>query len=339
MFKEVTIQVPGKLFIAGEYGVTRPNGKALVAAIETPFFVSVKERSGLSKFHTNVGLEDFEFDVNHFEVPNHSWNFATQALKNCIELIQSEKIDQFSELKHPLPQLLISIESDLGFGENKKGYGSSASVVVGVTQAVNQFLDGKIPEDLQFEAAAKAHREVQKSGSMGDVASITTHGVIFYQAPDEHFKNWKIETQEWKKNNWSTYIVRTGKSVKTAEKLTLSLPESFFEKSDQLVEKIAALKLKNCPPNRRFSVFKQLILENQQLLITHLPQGYVTEKLAFALTLINEKSNLVGKISGAGFGENMIVFAKNEKEINEIKEKLEQNDIILEKIRILDEER
>lgn len=329
MFKPVHLQIPGKLFIAGEYAVTRPNGKALVAAIESDFWISISEENEKSKLQTNVEIEDFEFLMNHIKIPLDSkWNFALTALKKTIDYAKNQN------LLEEIPEFSINIQSGLGFGENKKGYGSSASVVVAVVEGVNHFLKLNLSLEKRFELAAKAHFEVQGNGSMGDIASILTGDVIFYQSPDEKFSNWKIQPQNWKSLNWTAYVAQTGKSVKTDEKLKIYLPISFYRKSDQIVEKIRKARADD---GFDFSQFKALLLENQQLLIEELPPAYVTDKLKLVLEVVNAQDGLVGKISGSGFGENVIIFAENDQSLKRIKKILEKEDISLVKVTIPDE--
>ncbi len=189
----------------------------------------------------------------------------------------------------------------------------------------------KIDKSKAFEYAAKAHFEIQGSGSMGDVASILSGGIIYYQSPDVNWQNWKIENSELYHPQWQAYIVMTGKSVKTGDKLKINLTEKFYETSDEIVNKIKALNQKKYFEQKKFQLFKKLILANQSLLADTLPEGYVTEKLAFALNIINRQENLVGKISGSGFGENIIVFAKNEKGIKKVTGQLARKGISIEK--------
>lgn len=282
-------RIAGKLFVAGEYAVTRPGGLAIVLAVDTDFEVFVSESRGKSRLSTNVDLADFLFDIEDFEIPENAWNFALTALSKVIEGQKN------------LPQLDIRIESGLGFGENKTGYGSSASVVVGIVRAVSSFLKLEVNE---FERAAQAHLAVQGSGSMGDVAAISSGGLIDYQSPDEHFQNWKIHNLELPA--WTPYVIKTGKSVKTGEKLKIELPESFYTRSDELVREISA-----SIQNKDFASFKKNLLANQALLIEHLPESYLTDDLRNALERVNELPHAVAKVSGSGFGENLIVFAES----------------------------
>ena len=128
---------------------------------------------------------------------------------------------------------------------------------------------------------------------------------------------------------WQPYVVQTDQSSKTGEKLKQELPEAFFEKSDELVIEIStAIDMQD------FALFKEKLLENQLLLINTQPKGYMTEQLALALNIINSHPELAGKISGAGFGENIILFAEHEENIAELRAVLEAEGMKLEKARI-----
>ncbi len=311
--KKVIIKVPGKLFIAGEYAVTRQGGRAIVAAVETNFMISVKQTKGLSVMHTNIGLEAFSFKPTDLLKPGmidmkSDWSFALTAIKKFIEVCGPLK----SELE-------IEIQSNLGYGKNKKGYGSSAAVVSGIVKALNQFFNMKLSFEEEFEIAADAHFEVQGSGSMGDIAAIIFGGIVSYRNRD------LIEVLQFP--DWETFVVQTGKSVKTGEKLSINFEPSFYAESDKLVQRLSQEK--------NFSGFKKLLLENQDLLIKNLPKDYVTEKLDFALKTVNSHPRLAGKISGSGFGENLIVFSNGVSwgEITLLIQSLEQKNIKMEAIK------
>lgn len=301
--------VPGKLFIAGEYAVTRPGGLALVTSLESDFQVSISATSGPSLLHSNVDMPDSSFSIKDFQADRTGpWNFAMTAIEYVLK-------------EAPLHQdFHLDIKSGLGYGENKKGYGSSACVVVGVVNALNAFFHLNLPLAKRFEIAAQAHYDVQGSGSRGDVAAIMYGGSIFYE---NHQRVIPINIP------WSAYVVQTNKSAKTGEKLKQKLSDEFFTKSDELVIEIStAIDMKD------FELFKEKLLENQLLLIEHQAKGYMTDQLALALNIINSQPEFAGKISGAGFGENIILFAKNEENIAELKVVLEEEGMKLEKARI-----
>ncbi|MCG6979439.1 phosphomevalonate kinase, partial [Lactococcus lactis] len=132
----MTIKVPGKLFFAGEYSVTKEGNLALITTIETNFEVRISATTGKSIFKTNVGLSDFEFSLSKIEFTKENpWNFALTALKNTLSAADSIEKNSVSKILSSSPEISLEIVSDLGFGENKKGYGSSASVVCGLVNA------------------------------------------------------------------------------------------------------------------------------------------------------------------------------------------------------------
>ncbi|GAB2026607.1 mevalonate kinase [Lactovum odontotermitis] len=312
----VTVSVPGKLFIAGEYAVTRPGGLALVAAVESDFSVNVKKSAALSKMRTNVGLPEISFclkDLMKADILEilSEWTFALTALKRILSILGS--IPDF--------ELEIDIQSGLGFGESKKGYGSSAAVVCGIVKALNQFFKLELTLQEEFKIAFDVHYEVQRSGSGGDIAAIIFGGVVFYRNED------LIETVDLPCRE--TYVLSTGLPIKTGQKLAeTELSDEFFADSNAIVEKL--LRSKN------FSDFKRELLNNQALLRENIPVGYVTEKLDFALKAVNSHPRLAGKISGSGFGENMIVFSNgaSQSEMDLLAQTLEQHGMKLEVLKI-----
>lgn len=88
--KKMSIKVPGKLFFAGEYSVTKEGNLALITTIETNFEVRISATTGKSIFKTNVGLSDFEFSLSKIEFTKENpWNFALTALKNTLSAADS----------------------------------------------------------------------------------------------------------------------------------------------------------------------------------------------------------------------------------------------------------
>ncbi len=303
------IAVPGKLFIAGEYAVTRPGGLALVTSLESDFQVVISEAEDKSLLETNVAMPAHIFSVKEFK-PERSgpWNFVMTAI---------EYVSKEVELSR---EFHLEIKSGLGFGESKKGYGSSACVVVGVVNALNLFFQLNLPLKKRFEIAAQAHYDVQGSGSRGDVAAIMYGGSIFYE---NHERVLPMSIP------WQPYVVQTNQAAKTVEKLKHKLSDAFYAKSDELVIEIStAIDMQD------FALFKEKLLENQLLLIENQAKGYMTDQLALALNIVNSQPEFAGKISGAGFGENIILFAEHEEKIADLRDALEAEGMKLEKIRI-----
>ena len=161
---------------------------------------------------------------------------------------------------------------------------------------------------------------MQGSGSMGDIAAIMYGGSVFYQ---NHNRILPLEIP------WKTYVVQTGKAAKTAEKIKIKLSDEFYQTSNELVIEMAtAIDIQD------FSLFKEKLSENQLLLLENIPEGYMTKELALALNLLNSYPELAAKISGAGFGENLILFAQNSMAIAEVQKKLYEYGINLEEFKI-----
>ena len=178
----------------------------------------ISEVEGQSLLETNVAMPAHAFSVKEIK-PEHSgpWNFVMTAIK-----YMSKEVELTREFH-------LEIKSGLGFGENKKGYGSSACVVVGVVNALDLF-SAQSSLEKRFEIAAQAHYDVQGSGSRGDVAAIMYGGSIFYE---NHQRVLPLTIP------WQPYVVQTAQSAKTVEKLKHQLSEAFYVKSDELVIEIS----------------------------------------------------------------------------------------------------
>ena len=113
--KKMTIKVPGKLFFAGEYSVTKEGNLALITTIETNFEVRISATTGKSIFKTNVGLSDFEFSLSKIEFTKENpWNFALTALKNTLSAADSIEKNSVSKILSSSPEISLEIVSDLG---------------------------------------------------------------------------------------------------------------------------------------------------------------------------------------------------------------------------------
>ena len=108
--KKMSIKVPGKLFFAGEYSVTKEGNLALITTIETNFEVRISATTGKSIFKTNVGLSDFEFSLSKIEFTKENpWNFALTALKNTLSAADSFEKNLSVKFYHHLQKFLLRL--------------------------------------------------------------------------------------------------------------------------------------------------------------------------------------------------------------------------------------
>ncbi|MBS9334813.1 hypothetical protein LQZ24_02005 [Fructobacillus sp. M1-13] len=320
MNKPLRLQIPGKLFLAGEYAVTTPGQPALLRPVDRGMVIEAslqEEQSGQITLYSDQFEEAEKTSWSALSVQNEqalkedNWSFTKVAL----QLFQ-EAQSQLSLKERP--GIKLTIRSQMTSQEGKLGLGSSAAVTVAIIMALHQVYLPKKENNQRaiFKEAAFAHYFVQGSGSLGDIATATYQKTIFYQAPiwikekrqwqlqDFHTLDWsnlQIKSLDWPKS-WSFAIVATHEPASTKKALAKeSDKEALLEPS-----KTAVMAAKNAIEEADYDALKSALKENQKALKAHLPKGYVTEKLQDFLTITN-RLDLAGKISGAGFGDNGFV--------------------------------
>ncbi|HLS15760.1 MAG TPA: phosphomevalonate kinase [Beutenbergiaceae bacterium] len=174
---------PGKLFIAGEYAVVEPGGRAVLVAIDryVTVRVSPSEHRGMVR-SAHFGREPLHWlrDDRGVVVPEDGrrpLDYVFSAIRTIEALVADLGIE---------PQwYTLDISSDLDDGDGRKyGLGSSAAVTVGVVGALNEFYGLRLTGLEQFKAALLAAIDVAPSSSGGDIAASTFGGWLAYQSPD-----------------------------------------------------------------------------------------------------------------------------------------------------------
>ncbi|MBS9337896.1 mevalonate kinase [Fructobacillus parabroussonetiae] len=318
MNKAKQFHIPGKLFLAGEYAVTLPGQPAIIAPVDRGLTIEVQTNPD-KQASLSLLSDQYEgaYQTNWAEVKNiqsadlatGSWTFVRAAL--AIFMQGNTDLD-FTEL----PAIQLTISSSMKAKEGKLGLGSSAAVTVAVTMALHAAFRPAVDRMAVFKEAAFAHYLVQRSGSLGDLATAAFNQTIYYQAPKwlsdtkdfgpEDFSqlDWSmlaIQALDWPKD-WSFAIVASRQPASTRKALG---------KNTDLTKlltpsKEAVMAVKEAIEGKDYDAFKQALVANQKALIDVLPADYQTKKLHDLLTLLKQL-DLAGKISGAGFGDNGFV--------------------------------
>ncbi len=176
----MTIKVPGKLMMAGEFAVLQPNNHLVVMAVDRYVFTTIQ-----LKDTNKISLMDFQ-------LTNLSWKysdgkaviasddprtrFVEEAMTIAITYLNEKQIS-------PAPfQLTINSELDDESGV-KYGLGSSAAVVTSVIAAIlKQFLPFDPTAQLIFKLASISHVITQGNGSGADVAASSYGGFLEYSS-------------------------------------------------------------------------------------------------------------------------------------------------------------
>jgi len=227
--------VPGNLLLFGEYIVTESGGKGIGAAIDTHAIITAKrsdKTSVLCRYQGNSHFWDGESPLN-------------------VELPLIACVLKHIELLSPLPSLEISIDtSHFSYPDGrKKGFGSSAAVVAGLTYLLLYFISSKAPDLLKdvFPLALKIHRDFQGGrGSGYDVAASLFGGLGL-------FTGGELPCWEPININWSEHLfLLPGEEVSSTKAFLKQFhafktknPEqaqAFFTETNGLTEQIAVCK-------------------------------------------------------------------------------------------------
>ena len=179
--ERLTVRVPGKLMVAGEYAVLEPHKPSVVVGVDRYMTASIRlaPEHGLSV--PAWGLVDAPFQDLHDRIRFHDRDPRLKFVSEAMAVALGYLREQFL-LTLPFH---LTIESELESEGRKIGLGSSAAVVVATVAAVLHLLgDDDVGPDAEtiFKLSAIAHLRGQGSGSGADVAASTYGGWIEYRS-------------------------------------------------------------------------------------------------------------------------------------------------------------
>ncbi|GGJ95994.1 phosphomevalonate kinase [Lentibacillus kapialis] len=185
----LTVKVPGKLMVAGEFAVLEKHQKLVVMAVNRFVYATLKESSEnrltLETFDLNEMEWQYEANTVHIKTSDRRVRFVEDAMAVVYTYLKEHNVT-------PAP-FHLSIRSELDDASGTKyGLGSSAAVVTSVAAAIlSKFLPETPSEKLIFKLAAIAHVKTQGSGSGADVAASSYGGFLQYASFQA---DWLLET-------------------------------------------------------------------------------------------------------------------------------------------------
>lgn len=174
----LTVKVPGKLMVAGEFAVLEKYQKLVVMAVNRFVYTTLKESN-----ESRITLETFDLYDMEWQYKSNAVHIKTSDKR--VQFVQEAMTVVYTYLKeqnvNPVP-FHISIRSELDDVSGRKyGLGSSAAVVTSVVTAIlTKFLPKEPSEKLIFSLAAISHVKTQGSGSGADVAASSYGGFLQY---------------------------------------------------------------------------------------------------------------------------------------------------------------
>ncbi|WP_373894736.1 phosphomevalonate kinase [Virgibacillus natechei] len=187
----MTIKVPGKLMIAGEFAVLEPHHNLVVTAVDRFVYARIQQSD-----ENSITLEDFKLHDLRFEYKNKHVKIDTNdARAHFVEQALSIAFTYLREHDRKPDSFTLSIRSELDDASGVKyGLGSSAAVVTSVIAAIlTKHLPEKPSATLIFKLAAISHVITQRNGSGADVAASSYGGFLQYSSFQA---DWLIEAYE-----------------------------------------------------------------------------------------------------------------------------------------------
>ncbi|WP_337019560.1 phosphomevalonate kinase [Oceanobacillus massiliensis] len=337
--RPITIRVPGKLMIAGEFAVLEPNHHLAVMAVDRFVYATIH-----SSDSNELTLQDFSlyelgwsFKADQVEIASDDSRvgFVSDAMSISCTYLREKKIE--------LAPFSLSIRSELDDESGiKYGLGSSAAVVTSVVSAIlHRFLDNPSSE-LIFKLAAISHVKTQGNGSGADVAASSFGGLLQYASfQAEWLRNAYVESEsisallemdwiyyslqkiEMPKNvyfcvGWTGKPASTSKLVDKILQLKTDHPDafqSFLEKSDRAVSDfLKGMDEDNVP------LLLKGVKQNREALATvgGNADTLIETPLLTKLCDLAESLGGAGKPSGAGGGDCGIAFMPSKEKALEL---------------------
>ena len=271
---------PGKLVVAGEYGVVE-GMPAVVAAVDRRARVAVEPAETWSFA--------FEPGAAPVSIPE-----ASSFVRACFERVEAS-------WGLPGPHALTADTRAFAGAGGKYGLGSSAAVSVALVSALAA-LCGRWDRELVFKTAFAAHQQAQGGGSGIDVAASALGGVLLY-APPSRLEPLAIP------RGWELVVAWSGGAASTQDLLAAVASywrehpdrrEAFLTESGGCAETVASGLRAG-----RWADVAAALRANQRLLVdlgAEACAGIATPGLQ-RLVEVAARAQGVAKISGAGGGD------------------------------------
>lgn len=179
----VSVSVPGKLFITGEYAILYPKQPAILAAVNQYLTADLTETS--DNFNTITSelsalpplvYNKQEITMQALVKDYPQWKYVLSAVKVTEEMLTAMQID----LRHFQMHLQTELIDEKGL---KLGLGSSGAVTVAAIRCLLAFY-GLTPlnNETVYRLAAISLMRLKSNGSLGDIAAISHGGWVYYQS-------------------------------------------------------------------------------------------------------------------------------------------------------------
>lgn len=319
------IQTPGKLYLAGEYAVVK-GYYALILKTKVTLDVCI-EPSDVCVIRSHQFDQDIVFQKELLHKKKTLWASALMSAYRYVSFLNKEIYTH-----------KITIQSGLDTQQHKKlGLGSSGALTVGLIEAVLKFHDVTYTPLVLYKLSVMAQHKVHAIASYGDIATAAFKSAMLYKkfsAYNEDLEEKALNTPweglvitPFEPNALPLLIVHTG-----AQASSHALVNHAFK---HMKKHVYTPLFKELDFLTRTLYERMLAHEDFKKTIEDIHKVYQSFPLEVLNQMMNEPVMKVlqlealktfpKKISGAGGGDNIIVYVSKKKEAAMILEALLEN--------------
>ncbi len=311
MRNNLSFFAPGKLYLAGEYAVTQPNGLAIIMPVKKGIKVTIESQKQSAIVNRQYPLENLVFNFIE-EIKN-------PYLRLAIEVVRQLSMSKGMTWK----PFKLTIESTLVADHGKYGLGSSGAITVAVIGALLNFYRIAFTPLMLYQLAVIATIQNYPETSFGDLACSSFNQPILYRkfSPKMATLLKTLHVDKLLNLPWEDLmiepihfkikkpiVVYTGTSANSHDMVRKVQPfinKNWVEKSNKLVKALTE--------NHQMNIIEDL--QDHLLALEKQSQaGMITNNMNKIMQIAKAGGGFA-KMSGAGGGDCMLVFMTKSKQV------------------------
>ena len=314
--------IPGKLYIAGEYGVVK-GYHAIILPTKLHIHFEIRDHDILM-ISSNQWASPFTYTIESLK-GKAIWE---KALMSAYAYLKNLEIN-------PKPSF-IKIKSELDQLDHKFGLGSSGAIVVGLIQSVLAFHGITLSSIQLYKLGVIALKDERDVSSFGDLACSAFDAPILYKKDtsiDLNLSMQKLINMTWDgllieelHINFDIMVIHTNESASSStlvkalnDYVSEEEQRTIFSEIDQLVISFLS-EVKQGEKTKAYAYIKHIEAKTKTL--DALMGNFMYAKNINTIFEFAKRHDITYKISGAGGGDNVLLFFNSEKEYNEINKAL-----------------